>query len=72
MNELEQLTLFSSVPSRLRRRKFALVGGGTYRVVERNGSWDTIFCEFGNGESAYMTQTVWLTDREERREGEAA
>jgi hypothetical protein len=61
--ELEQLTLFSNVPDGIYGVEFPLGGGGCYRVVERWGSWDRIFCSFFNGETAYMWQTVFRTNQ---------
>ncbi len=61
--EFEQLTLFSNVPAAIREVEFPLGGGGHYRVVERWGRWDRIFCSFFNGERAYMWQTAWKTDQ---------
>jgi len=60
-HEFEQLTLFTNVPKELVGVRFPLGGGGTYRVVERWGAWDRIFCSFFNGETAYMWQTGFRT-----------
>lgn len=66
-HDLEQLTLFTYVPAEIVSMVFPLGGGGSYRVVERWGAWDRIFCSFFNGETAYMwqsgfrtAQAVWL------------
>jgi hypothetical protein len=62
-HDLEQLTLFTNVPEHLIGVCFPLSSGGksSYRVIERWGAWDTIFCSFFNGETAYMHQTVFRT-----------